>query len=143
MSLNLKKIITSFKKYHYFIMNKGKITLLSSDNSNTTAKNNSSKKLKTVNADNIKVYRIKLSKSTNLKNVLLDLDESIPLYIEIREYDFKNNNIKPGNEKPDINVFIKKKYLIKGIKMKDLKSEVKLYIRNKLSGVYTKLNYIA
>ena len=123
-------------------MNKGKISLLSSDNSNTNAKNEALNKLTKANVDNTQVYRIKLAKSTNLKNILLNLDESIPLYIEIREYNFQSNSIKPGNEKPDINVFIKKKYLIKGIKMKDLKSEVKLYIKNKLSGVFTKLNYI-
>ena len=46
MSLNLKKIITEFKKYHGFIFNKNKIITLGSSNSNTEAKNKALQKLK-------------------------------------------------------------------------------------------------
>ena len=46
------------------------------------------------------------------------------------------------NEKSKVNVFIKQKYLINGIKMKDIAYNVKKYMQNKLNTIPTKLNYI-
>ena len=142
MSLNLKKIITDFRKYHYFIMNKGKISLLSSDNSNTTAKNNAFDKLKKTGLDKIYLYRIKLSKSSNYESVFTDATKIGPLYFEINEYIYNKKKIQPTNEKSKVNVFIKQKYLINGIKMKDIASNVKKYMQNKLNTIPTKLNYL-
>jgi hypothetical protein len=142
MSLNLKKIITDFKKYHYFILNKSKIISLGNSNSNTKAKNKALEKLKKKSKGSRLIHRVKLSKSKNINNRLIKVDDSIPLYIEIREYVFLVDKIKPKSKSVDINVFLRKKYLIKGINIKDIKSQVKLYIKNKLSGNFSKLNFL-
>ena len=140
--INLKKIITEFKKYHYFIYNKNKIISLGNGNSNTEAKNLALDKLKKKSDGERIIYRVKLSKSKYINNTLISVDESIPIYLEIRKYIFNGNNIKPKAKSVDVNVFLRKKYLIKGINIKDIKSQVKLYIKDKLSGNFSVLNFL-
>tara|TARA_B110000977_G_C11036685_1_gene477321 strand:- start:1268 stop:1699 length:432 start_codon:yes stop_codon:yes gene_type:complete len=142
MSLNLKKIITNFKKYHYFILNKNKIISLGKSNSNTKAKMDALEKLKKKSDGERIIHRVKFSKSKNINNTLIKIDDSIPVYIEIREYVFLVDKIKPKLRSIDINVFLRKKYLIKGINLKDIKLQVKKYIKNKLSGNFSELNFL-
>lgn len=139
----LKKIITEFKKYHYFIYINNKIGRISSDNSNTKAKQDALMKLLKLDKDNVYIYRVKLSKSSTLSSALINIKNTGSLYIQIREYIFKKNKkIYPNNENIDVNVFIKNKYLKEGIKMKDINSNILKYIKGNLSLIPSKLNYI-
>ena len=141
--MNLKNIIEDFNKYHYFAYINNKVGKLSSDNSNTEAKNLAFSKLNKLNQDKIFVYRIKLSKTSSLESSLINLDKTGPLYFEIREYIFKKNKkIYPNTDNAEANVFLKKKYLVSGLKMKDFVSNVKKFIKGKLSLIPSKINYI-
>ena len=139
--MSLKKIITEFKKYHYFIMNKGKIILLSSNNSNTTAKNNALNKLKgNVINDTIILFRAKLAKTSKKDNSLVNYNDISKLYFEISEYRItpENQNIKPTDNVKG-NVFIKDE---KHIKINSLKKFIKKYAFNKLENTLVKVSYI-
>ena len=140
--MNLKNIIETFNKYHYFAYINNKVGKLSSDNSNTEAKNLAFSKLNKLNQNKIFVYRIKLSKTSSLQSSLINLDKTGPLYFEIREYIFKKNKkIYPNTDNAEANVFLKK-YLVSGLKMKDFVSNVKKFIKGKLSLILSKINYL-
>ena len=141
--MNLKNIIEKFNKYHYFVYINNKIGKISSNNSNTVAKNEAFTKLNKLSHYKIYIYRIKLSKTSTLQSSLINLDKTGPLYFEIREYIFKKNKkIYPNSDNTEANVFLKKKYLISGLKIKDFVSNVKKFIKGKLSLIPSKINYI-
>ena len=89
------------------------------------------------------VYRAKLSKTSTLQSSLIRLDKTGPLYFEIREYIFnKNKKIYPNRDNVSANVFLNEEYIISGLKMKDFVSNIKKFIKGKLSLIPNNINYI-